>query len=59
MKTIDIHAHWYPKEWLDLLEKDGPKEDAALERTAGGYRIRAKHITNAFDERFVPLDPRV
>jgi aminocarboxymuconate-semialdehyde decarboxylase len=59
MKTIDIHAHWYPKEWLELFEKDGPKEDAALERTAGGYRIKAKHIVNAFDERFVPLDSRV
>jgi aminocarboxymuconate-semialdehyde decarboxylase len=58
MKTIDIHAHWYPKEWLDLFEKDGPKEDAALERTATGYKIKAKHIVNAFDERFVPLDSR-
>ena len=59
MKTIDIHAHWYPKEWLNLFEKDGPKEDAALERTAGGgYRVKAKHIVNAFDERFVDLEDR-
>jgi len=59
MNTIDIHAHWYPKEWLELIEKDGPKEGAALERTADGYRIKARHIVNAFDERFVPLDSRV
>ena len=58
MKTIDIHAHWYPKEWLNLFEKDGPKEGAALERTSGGYRIKAKHITNAFDEKFVDLEDR-
>ena len=59
MRTIDIHAHWYPKEWLNLFEKDGPKEDAALERTAGGgYRVKAKHIVNAFDERFVDLEDR-
>jgi len=58
MKTIDVHAHWYPKEWLDLLEKDGPKEGASLVRTASGYKIQAKHITNAFDDRFVPLDSR-
>jgi hypothetical protein len=25
MQTIDIHAHWYPAEWLALFEKDGPK----------------------------------
>ena len=59
MKTIDIHAHWYPKEWLDLIEKEGPKDGAKLERTPAGYRIQAKHIVNAFDERFVPLDSRV
>jgi aminocarboxymuconate-semialdehyde decarboxylase len=59
MRTIDIHAHWYPQEWLNLFEKDGPKEDAALERTPGGYRVKAKHITNAFDERFVGLESRL
>ena len=59
MKTVDIHAHWYPKEWLELLARDGAREDAAVERTPqGGYRIRAKHITNAFDERFVDLEHR-
>ena len=59
MRTIDIHAHWYPQEWLNLFEKDGPKEGAALERTAGGYRVRAKHIVNAFDDRFVGLESRL
>ena len=37
MRTIDIHAHWYPEEWLRLFEKDGPGEDAKLERSAKGY----------------------
>ena len=60
MRTIDIHAHWYPQEWLKLFETDGAKEGASLERVAGGgYRLKAKHITNAFDERFVVLDERV
>ena len=30
MRTIDIHAHWYPQEWLTLFAKDGAKEGAAL-----------------------------
>jgi aminocarboxymuconate-semialdehyde decarboxylase len=59
LTTIDIHAHWYPREWLQLFEKDAPGEDGRLERTAQGYRIKAKHITNAFDERFVDLDSRL
>src|SRR5437588_7358999 len=60
MQTVDIHAHWYPEEWLRLFEKDGAREDAALERLAGGgYRIKAKQIVNAFDQRFVVVDERV
>jgi aminocarboxymuconate-semialdehyde decarboxylase len=59
MKTIDIHAHWYPADWLRLFEKDGPKEGASLERDAKAYRVKAKHIANAFDERFVDLQSRM
>lgn len=59
MRAIDIHAHWYPKEWLKVFEKDGAREGASLERVAGGYRLKAKTITNAFDERFVVVSQRV
>src|SRR4029077_21133373 len=60
MKTIDIHAHWYPQEWIRLFEKDGAAEGASLERAdGGGYRLKAKHITNAFDERFVVVEERI
>ncbi len=60
MRTVDIHAHWYPEEWLKLFEKDGAREGASLERVAGGgYRLRVKHITNAFDERFIGLESRM
>ena len=59
MRTIDIHAHWYPEEWLKLFEKDGPREGARLERTQKGFTIRTERITNAFDEEFVSLDLRL
>ena len=60
MTTADIHAHWYPEEWLALFAKDGAKEGASLERKPdGGFMLRAKHITNAFDQRFVVVDERV
>ena len=59
MKIVDIHAHWYPDEWLRLFEKDGPKEGATLERSAKGYTIRTERITNSFDEEFVGLDLRL
>ena len=59
MRTIDIHAHWYPEEWLKLFEQDGPKEGARLERSPTGYVIRTERITNAFDHDFVSLDLRL
>ncbi len=59
MRTIDIHAHWYPEQWLQLFEKDGPKEGAKLERGAKGYTIRTERITNAFDDEFVSLELRL
>jgi aminocarboxymuconate-semialdehyde decarboxylase len=60
MTTVDIHAHWYPEEWLALFAKDGAKEGASLERKeGGGFMLRAKNITNGFDERFVAVEERV
>jgi aminocarboxymuconate-semialdehyde decarboxylase len=59
MRVVDIHAHWYPAEWLKVFEKDGAKEGASLERREGKYFLKAKHITNGFDERFVVVDERV
>ena len=59
MPTIDIHAHWYPEEWLKLFGKDGPKEGARLERTPKGYTVRTERITNAFDDEFVSLELRL
>jgi aminocarboxymuconate-semialdehyde decarboxylase len=59
MPTVDIHAHWYPEEWLALFAKDGAAEGASLERSGDRFMLRAKHITNAFDERFVVVDERV
>jgi aminocarboxymuconate-semialdehyde decarboxylase len=59
MRTVDIHAHWYPQEWLALLAKEGAAEGASLERSGDRFMLRAKHITNAFDERFVVVDERV
>jgi aminocarboxymuconate-semialdehyde decarboxylase len=59
MPTVDIHAHWYPEEWLALFAKDGAAEGASLERSGDRFMLRAKHITNAFDERFVVVEERV
>jgi aminocarboxymuconate-semialdehyde decarboxylase len=59
MRTIDIHAHWYPHEWLRVFERDGPKEGARLERKGKGYVVHTERMSNAFDEEFVDLGLRL
>jgi len=59
MSTIDIHAHWYPPDWLKLFERDGPKEGARLERKGKGYVVHTERMSNAFDEEFVDLGLRL
>ncbi len=58
-RVVDIHAHWYPADWLKLFERDGPAEGAKLERKGSGYSIRTERIVNAFDEQFVDLGFRL
>ena len=59
VRTIDTHAHWYPREWLKLFEEDGGREGASLERSGNKYIVRTDRIVNAFDEEFVDLDLRL
>jgi aminocarboxymuconate-semialdehyde decarboxylase len=59
MKTIDIHAHWYPTEWLRLMEQDAERFGGKLQRTPKGYSIATQLLTNAFTDEFVDLDRRL
>jgi aminocarboxymuconate-semialdehyde decarboxylase len=35
-RVIDAHAHWYPREFVTLLEKEGEAHGAKMGRTAAG-----------------------
>jgi aminocarboxymuconate-semialdehyde decarboxylase len=59
VRAIDTHAHWYPREWLDLFQRDGAAEGATLERAEKGYTIRTERIVNKFDDEFVDLERRL
>src|SRR5262249_35233511 len=56
---IDIHAHWYPREWLALFERDGAKEGARVERDGEKYVVRTERIQNGFTEEFVDIERRI
>ena len=57
--TIDTHAHWYPQEWIDLIDKDGGREGGVIERSAEGYKFVGGGLVNAFTDEFVSLDLRL
>jgi aminocarboxymuconate-semialdehyde decarboxylase len=59
MTTIDIHAHWYPAEWLRLMEQDAERSGGRLQRTPKGYLITTQLLTNTFTDEFVDLDRRL
>lgn len=35
-RVIDAHAHWYPREFVSLMEKEGPANGAKMGRNAAG-----------------------
>jgi aminocarboxymuconate-semialdehyde decarboxylase len=37
MQVIDLHAHWFPQAWIDLLQQEGEANGARMGRNAKGY----------------------
>ena len=38
-RVIDVHAHWYPPQWLELIEKEAGENGARIERNARGNLV--------------------
>lgn len=58
---VDIHAHFYPEEFIRHIEQDGPKYGAGIVRDASGrpaIRIGGRQ-TWALGPEFVELGPRL
>src|SRR5688572_27293134 len=39
MLKLDTHAHWFPPEWVELLEHEGAKNGAEISRNAQGKLV--------------------
>ena len=39
IRVIDAHAHWYPREFVTLMEKEGPANGANMGRDAAGNPV--------------------
>ncbi len=37
--VVDTHAHWFPPEWIDLVEAEGNRNGAVVKRTEHGLAL--------------------
>jgi aminocarboxymuconate-semialdehyde decarboxylase len=60
-KTIDIHAHYYPEEFLKLIEEEGAPFDAAVDRSnPKGFSIKlGKMQMPPLQASFTDLEARI
>ena len=58
---VDVHAHWYPKAWLDLLARHGPAQGVEWREVEGkGPQFKVGHVmTGPAGPRYVDLDARL
>jgi aminocarboxymuconate-semialdehyde decarboxylase len=61
MKPIDVHAHWYPRRFLELLAREGPARGLEWREVDGrGPQFRVGDIlTGPTGPRYVDLDARL
>ena len=57
---IDIHAHYYPAEYLEALERRGHGYGAGVTRDGDGFTVTAGPVSMAsLPQKFADIDLRV
>jgi len=60
MPVIDTHTHFFPVEWIELLEREGPANGAKMGRNEkGAVTFAFPGINQVFAQPFVDLDIRL
>src|SRR3989442_808606 len=60
VRAIDVHAHWYPPEWLALIEKEAGANGARIERTQRGHMVIAiPSLSVAFQPQYTDIGSRL
>jgi len=58
--VIDTHAHWFPDEWVKLIERDGPRNGAKTGRNDQGHTtFITEKMVQTFAPAFIDLDLRL
>lgn len=59
MNVIDTHSHWFPQEWVDLIEKEGAANGAKVGRNAHGrVTFQVPGMSYVFKPEYTDLDIR-
>lgn len=61
VRVIDVHAHWYPPEWLDLIEKEAAANGATrVERNArGNMAVVIPGLSVSFQPQYTDIPSRL
>lgn len=58
--AVDVHAHWYPQPFLDLLGEEGPAHGLEWRETDAGPQFKIRElVTGPAGPRFIDLDARI
>src|SRR5262249_55077608 len=59
-RVVDVHAHWYPPEWLALLEKEGNANGAKMSRNARGQLVATiPGLSVVFQDQYTNIKTRL
>jgi aminocarboxymuconate-semialdehyde decarboxylase len=59
-RVIDAHTHWYPAEWVELVQKEGEAAGARIGRNdRGGITFNAGGIGAVFSPNYIDLESRI
>jgi aminocarboxymuconate-semialdehyde decarboxylase len=59
-RVIDAHTHWYPAQWVDLVQNEGEAAGARIGRNdRGGITFNAGGIGAVFSPNYIDLESRI
>ena len=60
VRVVDIHAHWYPPEWVALLEREGDANGAKIGRNArGNVTASIPNLSVSFQPQYTDIGTRL
>jgi aminocarboxymuconate-semialdehyde decarboxylase len=59
VRPIDIHAHYYPQSFFDVIVADGKRFDAEFHKSDTGFSFKTPAGSNTLESKFMDLKLRI